>query len=52
MRFLWASLAMLPFAIVLVAMATGHMTARSCCAAPAEDDARLRAPAQEPNLRP
>jgi hypothetical protein len=47
MRFLWATLAALPFAVVLAGMVTGRVKARSCCAVPAEDDARLRVPAED-----
>jgi hypothetical protein len=42
MRFLWATLAILPFVVVLLGMVTGHVRVRSCCAVPAEQDARLR----------
>ena len=42
MRFLWAALAVAPFVAVAVGMLTGPVRARSCCAPPAEDDARLR----------
>jgi len=42
MRFLWAILAMLPFATVAVGMITGRVRARSCCSVPMEHDARLR----------
>jgi hypothetical protein len=41
MRFLWAVLAMSPFATVAVGMITGRVRARSCCSVPAEHDARL-----------
>ena len=43
MRFLWASLAMLPFAAVAVGMVTGRVRVRSCCSVPPERDARIRA---------
>jgi hypothetical protein len=42
MRFLWATLALLPFVVVLLGMVTGRVRVRSCCAVPAEHDARLR----------
>ena len=56
MRILWATLAVAPFVTVAVGMLTGRVQARSCCAVPAEKDARLRvvdgqaaaAPATEP----
>ena len=48
MRFVWAALALLPFAVVLVGLVTGRVQARSCCAVPAEHDARLRDPADDP----
>lgn len=44
MRFLWAALAVAPFVAVAVGMLTGRVRARSCCALPAENDARLRKP--------
>ena len=47
MLFVWAALAVLPFAGVLVGMGTGLVQARSCCAVPAEKDARLRAAAAD-----
>ena len=59
MRILWATLAVAPFVTVAVGMLTGRVRARSCCAVPAEKDARLRvvdgqaaaAPATEPASR-
>jgi len=42
MRFLWAVVAVAPFMTVAVGMLTGRVRARSCCAVPAEKDARLR----------
>ena len=50
MRFLWAALAVLPFAVVLVGMVTGRVRARACCAVPAEQDARLRYPVDDPGV--
>jgi hypothetical protein len=50
MRFMWAALAVLPFALVLVGMLTGRLRARSCCATPAELDARLRDGADGPGV--
>lgn len=47
MRIVWAALAVLPFAVVLLGMVTGRVQARSCCAVPPEDDARLRAAADD-----
>ena len=41
MRFVWAA-AVAPFVMVGVGILTGHVRARSCCAVPAEKDARLR----------
>ena len=41
MRFVWAALAVLPFVVVLVGMVSGRVRARSCCAVPADQDARL-----------
>jgi hypothetical protein len=52
MRLVWATLAVLPFALVLVGMVTGRVKARSCCALPAEHDARLRTPAGNPEPPP
>jgi hypothetical protein len=48
MRFVWAALAVAPFVVVLAGMVTGRVQARSCCALPAEHDARMRAAADEP----
>jgi hypothetical protein len=48
MRFVWAALAVMPFAVVLVGMVTGRVRARSCCAVPAEHDTRLRGSAADP----
>lgn len=42
MRFLWAAVAVVPFVAVAIGMLTGRVRARSCCALPAEDDARMR----------
>jgi hypothetical protein len=50
MRFIWAALAVLPFAVVLVGMLTGRVRARSCCAVPAGLDTRLRAAAEDPGV--
>ena len=47
MRFLWAALAVAPFVAVVAGMLTGRIRARSCCALPAEQDARL-VPAEDP----
>jgi hypothetical protein len=47
MLFVWAALAVLPFAVVLVGMGTGRVQARSCCAVPAEKGARMRAAADD-----
>ncbi len=44
MRFVWAALALLPFAAVLAGMVTGRVRARACCAVPAQQDVRLRDP--------
>ena len=41
MKFLWAALAVSPFVVVAIGMLTGRVRARSCCAVPAEHDARL-----------
>ena len=50
MRFIWAALAVVPFAVVLVGMLTGRVRARSCCAVPAELDTRLRDAAEDPGV--
>ena len=42
MRYVWAAVAVAPFVTVAVGMLTGRVRARSCCAVPAEKDARLR----------
>jgi hypothetical protein len=42
MRFVWAAVAVTPFVMVAVGMLTGRVKAQSCCAVPAERDARLR----------
>ena len=39
---MWAAVAVAPFVTVAVGMLTGRVRARSCCAVPAEKDARLR----------
>jgi hypothetical protein len=43
MRFVWAAAAVAPFVTVAVGMLTGHVRARSCCAVPTDQDARLHA---------
>ena len=43
MRFVRAAEAVAPFVTVAVGVLTGRVRARSCCAVPAEKDARLRA---------
>jgi len=52
MRFLWAALAVSPFAVVLAGMVTGRVKARSCCAVAAEDDSRLRPTTSHPDPLP
>jgi hypothetical protein len=42
MRYLVGAVAMAPFAAMLVAMVRGRVRARSCCAADADHDLRLR----------
>ena len=47
MHLVWVALAVAPFVLVLAGMVTGRVQARSCCAVPAEHDARMRAVADE-----
>jgi hypothetical protein len=47
MRFVWAALAVAPFVLVLAGMVTGRVQARSCCAVPPEQDARMRTVADD-----
>lgn len=47
MRFVWAALALAPFVLVLAGIVTGRVQARSCCAVPAEQDARIRTGADD-----
>ena len=51
MRFVWAALAVAPFVVVLAGMVTGRVQARSCCAVPAEHDARMRTPSVDPGAQ-